>query len=162
MFIGSIRNQDKARKLGIASLNFEQMESGYITPIMSSETSITYQQWAPSTWVGSIKKFVFTMDAEIQIPNTHYPQAQQEFDVSLIETFQLKYTGTKILAQLNRCQVWLRVITLSNVTDASGHALCPYAASCLRHPQRPYAYTWRVKGKSVHIFVQLIFFVNIF
>ena len=65
LFIGSIRNQDEAGKLGIASLKFEQMESGYITPIMNSGTPITYQKWAPSTWVGSIKNFLFTMDAEI-------------------------------------------------------------------------------------------------
>ena len=110
---------------------------------MNSGTPITYQKWAPSTWVESIKKFLSTMDAEIQIPNTIYPQAQREFDVSLMKTFQNQYTGTKILAQLNRCRIWLGVITLSDITDASGHALCPYAASGFRHPQRPSVYTWR-------------------
>ena len=141
LFIGSIRNQDEAGKLGIASLKFEQMESGYITPIMNPGTPITYQKWAPSIWVESIKNFLYGMDAEIQIPNTTYPQAQREFDVSLMETFQHQYTGTKILAQLNRCRIWLGVITLSDITDASGHALCPYAASGFHHPQRPLVYT---------------------
>ena len=59
------------------------------------------------------------------------------------ETFQNQYTGTKILAQLNRCQIWLKVITLSDITDVSGHALCPYTASGFRHPQRPSVYNWR-------------------
>ena len=120
LFIGSIRNQDEAGKLSMASLKFEQMESGYIAPIMNSRTSITYQKWATPTLVGSIQKFLHTMDTEIEIPTISYPKAQREFDVSLMETFQLKYTGTKILAQLNRCRVRLGVITLSDITTARG------------------------------------------
>ena len=57
LLIGSIRNQDEVGKLIMASLQYEQMESGYITPILKSETSITYQNWATPTWIGSLKKF---------------------------------------------------------------------------------------------------------
>ena len=103
LLIGSIRNQDEAGKLIMASLQYEQMESGYITPILKLETSITYQKWATLTWIGCIKKILHKMDAEIEIPTIAYPQAQREFDVSLMETFQIKYSGKKILAQLNRC-----------------------------------------------------------
>ena len=59
------------------------------------------------------------MNAETQIPHFQYPQLQRERDISLMEAFQTKYTGKKILAQLNRCRVLLQVITLFDITDAS-------------------------------------------
>ena len=83
------------------------------------------------------------MNAETQIPHFQYPQLQRERDISLMEAFQTKYTGKKILAQLNRCRVLLQVITLSDITDASGMKLCPFIISGRIHPQRKSVYTWR-------------------
>ena len=102
LLIGSVRNQDEASKLILASLQYEQMESGYITPLLSMCISTTYQKCSPSTWIGSIKAFLTSMHAEIQIPHIRHPQAQRERDASIMEVLQHKYTGKKILAQLNR------------------------------------------------------------
>ena len=98
LLIGSVRNQDEASKLILASLQYEQMESGYITPLLSTCTATTYQKWSPSTWIGSIKTFLTDITAEIQIPHVRHPQAQRERDVSIMEVLQHKYTGKKDLS----------------------------------------------------------------
>jgi len=56
MFLGTIRNKDDTGEYIKALLELEQQESGYITPILLVETSITYLAWSPNTWVGSVKK----------------------------------------------------------------------------------------------------------
>ena len=73
LLIGSIRNKDEASKLILASLQYKQMESGYITPLLSAQTATTYQKWSPPTWIGSTKTFLTTMNAEIQIPQVQHP-----------------------------------------------------------------------------------------
>ena len=49
LLIGSIRNRDEAEELIRASLQYEQMESGYISPLLGKLISLTYQKWSPST-----------------------------------------------------------------------------------------------------------------
>ena len=77
----------------MASFQYEQMESGYTSPLLGKLTSLKYQKWSPSTWIGSIKSFLQLMNAEIQIPHFQYPQLQREREISLMEAFQIKYTG---------------------------------------------------------------------
>ena len=67
MLLGTIRNKDDTGDYIKESLELEQQESGYTTPIFSVETPITYQAWAPKTWVGSVKRFLHTMSAETKI-----------------------------------------------------------------------------------------------
>ena len=43
LLIGIIRNEDHTGDLARASLELEQQESGYITPIQHKETQIEYQ-----------------------------------------------------------------------------------------------------------------------
>ena len=74
LLIGSLRNRDEAGDLILATLQYEQMESGYTTPLLSKNTPTTYQKWSPPTWIGSVKTFLTSMHAEIQIPHIQHPQ----------------------------------------------------------------------------------------
>ena len=91
LLIGSIRNQDEASKLILASLQYEQIESGYITPLLSAQTETTYQKWSPPTWIESVKTFLTSMNAEIKFPHFQYPQVQRERDISILEVLQKIY-----------------------------------------------------------------------
>jgi len=144
LIIGTIRNEDDTGDLARASLELEQQELGYITPLLSKETQIDYQQWSQSTWISSIKKFLIFMTGVVQIYQQWCPKAQRAQDKSHMLAFQYKYRKQKKkLAQLNRCRMWLQVTTLSDVTDANGTTLCPYASRGEKHPHRARTYTWR-------------------
>ena len=144
LLIGTIRNQDDTGDLARAPLEFEQQESGYITPILHADTSTEYQRWSPYTWISSIKQFLSTMKGTVQIFDQWCPTAQRQHDKSLMFAFQHKYgKQKKKLAQLNRCRIWLQVTTLSDVTASNGTSLCPYALRGEKHPHRRSNYKWR-------------------
>ena len=139
-----MRNEDDTGDLAHASLELEQQELGYITPILSKETQTEYQIWSPPTWISSIKRFLTSMTGAVQIYQQWCPKAQRAQNKSLMLAFQYKYRKQKKkLAQLNRCRMWLQVTTLSNVTDANGTTLYPYASRGEKHPHRATTYTWR-------------------
>ena len=106
LLIGTIRNQDDTGALAQASLELEQQESGYITPILHADTSIEYRRWSPNTWNSSIKQFLSKMKGTVQIYDQWCPTAQRQNDKSRMLAFQYKYKKqTKKLAQLNRCRI---------------------------------------------------------
>ena len=96
MLLGTIRNKDDTGDYIKASLELEQQESGYTTPILSVETPITYQAWAPKTWVGSVKRFLHTMSAETKLYNQWCPTEQRTDDTSLMTAFEARFTKPKI------------------------------------------------------------------
>ena len=77
------------------------------------------------------------MSGSVYIHQQWCPKAKREQDKSLMLVFEHKYQKKKKkLAQLNRCSIWLRVTTLSNVTDANG-------IQRRKHPHRATTYIWR-------------------
>ena len=66
LLIGTIRNQDNTGALAQASLELEQQESGYITPILHADISTEYQQWSLNIWISSIKQFLSHMKGTFQ------------------------------------------------------------------------------------------------
>ena len=77
------------------------------------------------------------MTGSVHIYQQWCPKAQRDQDKSLMLAFQHKYgKQKKKLAQLNRCRIWLQMTTLSDVTDANGTTLCPYASKGEKHPHR--------------------------
>ena len=47
---------------------------------------------------------------------------------------------------MNRCRKSLQVITLSDITDASGSQLCPYTHKGARHPHHKTRHNWSNQG----------------
>ena len=144
LLTGTTRNRDDTGDLEKVSLKYEQQESGYISPLLSGRALLTYQQWPPSTWIGSIRKILTTMKATIHIYDQWCPTQQKENDVSLILHFQKRHKKKRQkVEQLNRYRVWLGVVTLSNIPDVSGTILCPFTSHGDQHPHRTTTSTWR-------------------
>ena len=59
-----------------------------------------------------------------------------------MEEFARKYAKTRLLRQLNRCQIYLQAITLADITDLTGQNICPRAQKGERHPHRKTNYMW--------------------
>ena len=90
------------------------------------------------------------MRAEIIIPEQWVPTLQRENDISIMCALESHFPkNTKLHKQMNRCRKFLKVITLSDITDASGDRLCPYAHKGLTHPHRKTRHQWPNQGTIV-------------
>ena len=147
LLIGSLRNDDDTGKLASATLKFEQIDSGLTTPILKKTTTPTYQTWTTPTWISSLKTFLHNMRAEIIIPGQWLPTLQRENDISIMCALETHFPKhTKLHKQMNRCRKYLQMITLSDITDASGASLCPYTHKGVSHPHRKTRHHWPNQG----------------
>ena len=71
--------------------------------------------------------FLHNLRAEIIIPGQWMPKLYRENDISIMSALKIHFSKhTKLQKQMNCYRNHLQVITLSDITDASGYSLCPY------------------------------------
>ena len=72
---------------------------------------------------------------------TNFPTPQQENDVFLMEVFAHENYSHSKLAKINRCRLYLGVLTLSDIMNGYGNGLtCAY--NCIKDTTRPSHYHW--------------------
>ena len=108
------------------SLEYLQLYAGVGTPILKAETDIPVTARAEQGWLTSVKKYLSSCDAEILLTQQWCPELQRTGDSFLMEALQQKFSGQlKKLKTLNRCRLYLRVLTLADISTSSGDKLCP-------------------------------------
>ena len=67
--------------------------------------------------------------------NKWIPSIQREHGMFIMSELAKYITSTKILRQLNRYRIYLKAITLSDIINSAGKALCKYALKEEEHQE---------------------------
>ena len=101
-----------------------QLQAGLQGDIFTKPQCIRYTD---SVWVQSLvnamTKFKITIHRPTQFKIYHH----RVNDVCIMNVACSKKLSTRILRQINNCRQYLRIITLSDITEQDGHTLIPQA-----------------------------------
>jgi hypothetical protein len=118
--IGHIANNDRVGKLMMICIEAKQLEVGTFEPFLFTLHSINGPSKLTSSWVLEIWSFLELFKATITLTNSWIPSPQRQHDQALVSLVIL-HTGNKgELRQINRCKIFLRVISVSDITDFDG------------------------------------------
>ena len=136
LLVGSVRNGDSGGDMVIQSQEYLQLEAGISTSILNPQQHDKHAVWLTKTWLTSVRQFLLQCDGKIIFTKEWTPCIQREHDTFIMPELA-KYTDNENkLHQLNRCRMYLKVITLSDITNSTGKALCKYAQKGEEHPDR--------------------------
>ena len=113
-----------------------QLQSGLITPIMEdTELDITFLEHG---WIPHLHNRLRVMDGGIWIEGIWVPQPQREGDRSIMESFLCLGDVSKAdLVKANACRLFLRVITLADISTMDGRSICAHSISgTMRAPSK--------------------------
>jgi hypothetical protein len=86
-------------------------------------TTVNYTH---ARWLPSLHNFLGTIDGHFQLDDIYVSPSQREYDVHLMDIVTRSDTFTSKEARIiNYCRLFLDVITLSDITNATGDALIP-------------------------------------
>ncbi len=82
-----------------------------------------YSQWIEHSWLTSLWQLVSRVKFQITVKRAWKPAIQRLHDIMLMDFFvELKYSPHQLEA-LNRCRIYLQVLTLSDITSADGRQI---------------------------------------
>jgi hypothetical protein len=124
LFVGHIRAQDKTSRLIHISLSYLQLAVGSGVNVLSLSPS-TYKNWIDSCWLVSFWNFLHKAQLLITTTKHWLPKLVREHDKVLMDYFIALGYPKHILGALNRCRIYLQVITLSDIVSADGSCIIP-------------------------------------
>lgn len=128
--IQQIRIDSKLGKLMIMQLQWAQLLCGAATPLLE-DTSTEWPMLSEELWITSLRDFLKKSEISICIPRVHPVKLQREGDQYLMDLVQpLEFRRGKIL-QIHRCRIYLRVILLSDICNATGTKISTSVYNCL-------------------------------
>jgi hypothetical protein len=141
LFTGHIRAYDKTAKLLRISLSYLQLTVGSATNVLMLPAT-TYHKWTDSVWLTSFWAFMRRTKLLIDIDGHWLPEATREFDVVLMDYFVEEGYSAAALGSLNRCRLYLQVITLADISSADGSYIIPEALQGIPLSSRRSRFTW--------------------
>jgi hypothetical protein len=129
--------------------------------VVGSSTSVlalpchNYSTWLDSCWLVSFWKFITKVGLVITLRQQWLPVIARQADIALMDHFITQGYKASQFIQLNRCRLYLQVITLTDIVSADGTCIIPDILagiplsdrrSSLKWPnqQRPPAKDWAV------------------
>ena len=102
------------------SIAASQLEAGIQQPILQTNWR-AYGSYLTKTWITHTWEFLAEHNMQIRIPDVWTPQPQRQNDTFLMDHANVMYqNGAATRQKINRCRLFLRVTTLSDITDATG------------------------------------------
>jgi hypothetical protein len=115
--IGHLRaNTDIATSLYILLESHMVMTGTTISPL---QDTTTYNHVA-APWLDTLRSFLHRTNSHITTPNLRCPSLLRTNDQSIMNVAITLGLTTNQLDQVNRCRIWLQVITLAEITDIDG------------------------------------------
>lgn len=160
LYVGHSRLQDKTSKLLQVSLSYLQLAVGSSTSVFQLPPS-TYVNWIDACWLVSLWIFLHKVQLHVTTSTHWMPKTLRQYDKILMDYFiALGYTASA-LGALNRCRIYLQIITLSDIVSADGSSIMPGVfhgipledrVSTLKWPcqQRPPARDWELWSSALH------------
>jgi hypothetical protein len=124
LFTGHLRAYDKSSKLLHISLSYLQLSVGSATNVLILPSSI-YHRWTDSIWLSSLWAFLSKVKLHISVSNHWIPELSRHHDVVLMDYFVAEEFSASALGTLNRCWLYLQVITLADIFSADGTCIIP-------------------------------------
>jgi hypothetical protein len=122
LLIGHLRSRDKTSNLIIISMSNIQILVGSNTPFFHLQYS-KYGKWIEHSWLTSLWQFVSRVRFTLKIKRAWYPHLPRSNDVMLMDYFLSLNYKPQQLESLNRCRIFLQVLSLSDIVSADGRLL---------------------------------------
>jgi len=144
LFLGHLRTQDRTGKLIHINMTYVQLLTGSGT-LFLNQPECDYK-WLESGWLQSLWSFTSRYSFAFLYPNGWTPTKPRENDQFIMEAFIRQRTPIKHMRILNRCRLYLQVITLSDITTADGLIILPEIKQGIRIENRPSTLQWPTQG----------------
>jgi hypothetical protein len=106
----------------LISLSYLQLAVGSATSVFTLLPT-TYERWIDNCWLVSFWTFLHRLQLDIRIAKHWCPQLTRRDDKVLMDyLIELGYTAST-LGALNRCRLYLQIITLSDIVSADGSSI---------------------------------------
>jgi hypothetical protein len=90
----------------------------------------------PEGWLTSLWGFSSKAKLSFDITDHWLPGLQRQGDGFLMELFYYQSHPSKIIMILNRCRIYLRVITKADIVSADGTHILPWIKTGYQHKDR--------------------------
>jgi hypothetical protein len=158
-FVGHSNAADKTSKLLGISLSYLQPAVGVCSSVLTLPYHL-YSTWIDSYWLTSFWRFLCKSQIMLVLSTQWIPSLARVEDIALMEYFVNAGYPASQLAQLNRCRLYLQVITLADIVSADGTCILPNSfigvplsdrKSALKWPnqQRPPSKDWAVWSSAL-------------
>jgi hypothetical protein len=144
LFLGHLRTQDRTGKLIHIDMTDVQLLTGSGT-LFLNQPECDYK-WLESGWLQSLWSFTSRYSFAFLYPNGWTPTKPRENDQFIMEAFIWQRIPLKHMRILNRCCLYLQVITLSNITTTDGLIILPEVKQGIRIEDRPSTLQWPTQG----------------
>jgi hypothetical protein len=118
LFLGHLRVKDRTGNLIHIDLSYLQLLSGSGTFVMNQDPS--KYNWIEPGWLHSLWVFTSHHSLTFYYPDQWLPTQARQNNKFLMELFIKLQGNNKDMETLNRCRLFLQVITLSDITNAEG------------------------------------------
>ena len=132
------RKQDKIAKLLAISLQYAQLEYGTGECILNS--SEFHEDDIKDTWVKSVAVFLQYCSSSIDLPSKIIFYKQRKNDEFIMNTDKADLLKSAY-QEINDCRIWLRAMTISDITTQDGIKIEKWALRGLK--QCPSVYKWQ-------------------
>ena len=121
-FIRNWRLKSTAGKLIRIALAWFQEQAGVSFPILTN-VKVALPQ-LESKWIASLRDFLSTYDMHLNVTTPAIPKLQRMYDIHLMDMIQnsKQFTPSDV-RKLNYCRLFLKAITLSDITHTTGTRL---------------------------------------
>ncbi|KAI2499304.1 hypothetical protein MHU86_15148 [Fragilaria crotonensis] len=122
MFIRHWRLKSTAGKLLRVALSWFQQQTGVSYSILEKVTSSLPH--LESKWIGSLRQFLAETDMYLQVDAKSIPKLQRHYDYYLMDAIleSKQFTDAEI-RRLNYCRLYLKAVTLADITVIKGDYL---------------------------------------
>jgi len=119
LFIGHVKLGDDNGKLILSMISHMQLGIGTASPILSLPFPI-FEKWIEYNWITSVWSYVSSAKATIEIQHQWVPKISRQGDSMIIDqAMEFNFTADQ-LKQINRCRMYLNVLTISDILMANG------------------------------------------
>ncbi len=126
--IGHLRAQDKTFKLIIIRHGYLQLLVSTQSNFLSSPYQI-YSRWACHSWFVFLWQFMDKAQVKIHMADAWLHPPLSGNDINIMDHFMQQNNPIQKLLQINRCRVYLQVLSLSDLAPADGARLIAPALS---------------------------------
>jgi hypothetical protein len=141
LFTGHLRLQDKTGKLIMIGLSHMQLLVGTGTLFLNEQYD-KYSKEVPEGWLTSVWGFSSKAKLTFDIADHWLPVSQRQGDKFLMELFHHQSHPSTIISILNRCRIYLNVITVADIVSADGTHILPWVKQGHRHKDRHSTLNW--------------------
>jgi hypothetical protein len=130
--IQSIRTKQPIGDMLLITIQWAQRVAGTSTLILS-DTHSRLHQLTDEAWIQTLREFLQLSELQIEIPQIQCPTPKRIHDIILMDCVPARNSSRTITNQINRCRIYLKAETLSDLCTADGTHLRADAYQCNTH-----------------------------